>query len=38
MLKPKVFITRNIPGSAIPLLKKNFQVKVYPKDQFIPRT
>src|SRR3989344_6145249 len=38
MLKPKVFITRNIPGSAIPLLKKQFQVKVYPKDQFIPRT
>lgn len=33
----KVFITRNIPGVAIPLLKKYFEVKVYPKDEKIPR-
>ncbi|HLC52291.1 MAG TPA: D-glycerate dehydrogenase [Candidatus Nanoarchaeia archaeon] len=33
----KVFVTRNIPGSAIPLLKKHFQVKVYPRDEIIPR-
>ena len=37
MAKKKVFISRYIPGSAIPLLKKHFQVKVYPKDEKIPR-
>jgi len=36
--KFKVFITRQIPGVAISLLKKHFQVKVYPKDEKIPRT
>jgi glyoxylate reductase len=36
-MKLKVFVSRNIPGSAIPLLKKYFQVKVYPKDEKIPR-
>jgi len=35
--KPKVFITRKIPGPAIPLLRKYFNVRVYPKDQKIPR-
>ena len=33
----KVFITRTIPGAALPLLKKYFQVKVYPKDEKISR-
>src|SRR3989338_4864323 len=37
MPKPKVFITRKIPGPAISLLQKHFQVRVYPKDQVIPR-
>ena len=36
-VKTKVFITRYIPGDAIKRLKKKFQVKVYPKDQIIPR-
>ena len=36
-MKQKVFITRKIPGSAITQLKKHFTVKVYPKDQKIPR-
>ena len=36
-MKQKVFITRKIPDPAIPLLKKHFQVKVYPKDEKIPR-
>jgi glyoxylate reductase len=36
-MKQKVFVSRNIPGSAIPLLKKHFQVKVYPKEEKIPR-
>lgn len=35
--KERIFVTRKIPGEAIPLLKKHFQVKVYPKDQKIPR-
>lgn len=33
----KVFITRKIPEPAILLLKKHFQVRVYSKDQKIPR-
>ena len=37
MKKFKVFITRNIPGPAIHLLKKYFTVKLYPKDNIIPR-
>ncbi|MBI2667076.1 D-glycerate dehydrogenase [Candidatus Woesearchaeota archaeon] len=35
--KFKVFVTRKIPGVAIPLLKKHFEVKVYPKDEKISR-
>jgi glyoxylate reductase len=35
--KMKVFVTRKIPKPAIPLLKEHFEVKVYPKDQIIPR-
>jgi glyoxylate reductase len=38
MKKTKVFVTRKIPEPAIPILKKYFDVKVYPKDQIIPRT
>lgn len=34
-MKPKVFITRKIPDPALPLLKKHFQVKVYPHDKII---
>ena len=37
MPKQKVFITRSIPGDAIKILKKYFTVKVYPKDQIIPK-
>src|SRR3989338_6922932 len=37
MAKKKVFVTRYIPGDAIPLLKKHFDVKVYPKDEIITR-
>jgi glyoxylate reductase len=37
MVKKRVFVTRKIPGSAIPLLKKHFQVRVYPKDEKITR-
>lgn len=37
MAKKKVFVSRQIPGDAIPLLKKHFNVKVYPKDEKIPR-
>src|SRR3989338_8876224 len=37
MTKFKVFVTRNIPGIAIPLLKKHCQVRVYPKDNIISR-
>jgi glyoxylate reductase len=36
-MKYKVFVTRTIPGDAIKQLKKHFIVKVYPKDQKIPR-
>lgn len=36
-MKPKVFITRRIPGDAIQRLRKLYTVKVYPKDQIIPR-
>lgn len=35
--KPKVFLTRRIPGAAVQQLKKSCQVKIYPKDQVIPR-
>ncbi len=37
MSKLKVFITREIPGEAIPRLKKHYQVRVYPHDRAIPR-
>lgn len=37
MSRANVFITRQIPGIAIPLLKKRFTVKVYPKDEKISR-
>src|SRR3989344_4882891 len=33
----KVFITRKIPQIGIDLLKKKHTVRVYPKDQVIPR-
>ncbi len=36
-MKQKVFVTRAIPGPAVETLKKHFQVKVYPKDEIIPR-
>ena len=37
MAKQKVFITRKIPEIGIKLLKKNFIVKVYPKNKPITR-
>lgn len=37
MPKPKVFITRKIPESGIKLLQKSCHVKIYPKDQVIPK-
>jgi glyoxylate reductase len=37
MGKAKVFVTRQIPGDAVNRLKKKFDVRVYPKDQVIPR-
>jgi len=37
MSKPQVFITRKIPESGIKLLQKSCEVKVYPKDQVIPK-
>lgn len=37
MTKPKVFVTRKIPQSGIKLLQKSCQVKIYPKDQVIPK-
>lgn len=37
MPKLKVFVTRSIPGDAIKTLKKHFTVKIYPKDEIIPR-
>ncbi len=37
MSKPKVFITRKIPDAGITLLKKSCDVRVYSKDQIIPR-
>lgn len=37
MPKKKVFVTQKIPEKGLQLLKKFFQVKVYPKDQVIPR-
>ena len=37
MQKIKVFVTRKIPGDAVKRLKKDFEVKVYPKDEKIPR-
>jgi len=36
MVKLKVFVTRDLPKEGIDLLKKNFIVKVYSKDQAIP--
>ncbi len=36
-MKPKVFITREIPEDGIQLLRKYCEVKVYPQDQPIPR-
>ena len=35
MPKPKVFVTRNIPHPALPLLKKHCQVRVNPKDTIL---
>ena len=37
MPKPKVFVTRKIPETGISLLQKHCQVKVYSKDQVIPK-
>ncbi len=37
MQKKKVFVTRMIPKKGIQLLRKHFLVKVYSKDQVIPR-
>ena len=37
MAKLKVFITRKIPDAGINLLKRKFIVKIYPKDNAIPR-
>src|SRR3989344_3161601 len=37
MQKKKVFVTRQIPKKGIQLLRKHFLVKVYLKDQTIPR-
>ncbi len=37
MPKPRVFVTRKIPESGIKLLQKSCQVKIYPKDQVIPK-
>lgn len=37
MIKLKVFVTREIPHAGIYLLKKKFIVKIYPKDNAIPR-
>ncbi len=36
-MKLKVFVTRSIPGDAIARLKKKYDVRVYLKDQVIPR-
>lgn len=37
MPKPRVFITRKIPPSGITLLQKSCRVKIYSKDQVIPK-
>ncbi len=37
MPNPKVFITRKIADSGIKLLKQSCEVKIYPKDQVIPK-
>ena len=37
MGKLKVFVTREIPHAGIDILKKRFIVKIYPKDNTIPR-
>lgn len=37
MSKKKVFVTQKIPEKGLQLLKKYFQVKVYPKDQVMPK-
>jgi glyoxylate reductase len=36
-MKPKVFVTRKILGTALPTLRLDFDVKVYPKDEKISR-
>jgi len=38
MSKLKVFVTREIPSAGIDILKKKFIVKIFPKDNAIPRT
>ena len=37
MQKKKVFVTRKIPEKGLQLLRKHFIIKVYSKDQIIPR-
>lgn len=37
MPSPRVFITRKIPDAGIKLLQKSCQVRIYPKDQVIPK-
>ncbi len=37
MPKPKVFVTRTIPESGLRLLQQHCQVKIYPRDQVIPK-
>lgn len=37
MSLPRVFITRKIPNTGIKLFQKSCQVKIYPKDQVIPK-
>ena len=36
-MKPKVFVTRKIPGTGVDLLKKKFQVRVAPQNGIISR-
>ncbi|MAG78616.1 D-glycerate dehydrogenase, partial [archaeon] len=36
-MKAKIFVTRKIPKKGIDMLKKRFQVRVYPKDKVISR-
>lgn len=37
MARPKVFVTRRIPDAGLKLLRECCDVRVYPKDQIIPR-